>query len=606
MKLSKLYCNQKNFKNITFNLNGVNVIYADVQAEIQKKNNSHDLGKTLLSKLIDFLLLKKISNYKTHPLYKIKREDGETIFQDYIFYLEIVLNSGKFLTIKRPVNKNTKISFKINDQRVKKYQAPQSWDGEEISIDNAKGFLGNYLALNFFSNKSYDYRKAISYSLRMQGDFEDVYRLSKFQGGQHIFWKPFMFDLLGFKGELLHKKYESDKKIESTNEFIKKLKNEFSVNVEERDETVARIDLKRQESEKVSGQIDRFNFYDQDKSLISKGVEEIEVSISHFNSIAYNLDYEIRKLSISIKNKFSFSFDKINQVFEEANIYFPDQLKHDYKDLVQFNSKLTKERNKLLKSTIKEKKEELEKINSNLKGLNNKREDLLSYLQDTEVFEKFKYLQKGLVKVEGELLKLQDKLNAIDKVIARQEEVNQLLTEIETTVTELKEVYKKTETNNRYKQIRTLFSSFYKEIMNEDAILSWRINDSNNVEFNPPKIQTQDEKRSITAKDDGTTYKKLLCVSFDLAILSAYNSESYFRFVYHDDVFSQQDNGIKRRLLDLVHYITLSYDIQYIFSIIKADLPKDENEKLIHFTDEEIILRLNDKDESGTLFGFEF
>lgn len=606
MKLSKLYCNQKNFKNITFNLNGLNVIYADVQAEIKKKKNSHDLGKTLLSKLIDFLLLKKVSNYKKHPLYKIIREDGEIIFFNYIFYLEILLNNGKFLTIKRPVSRNTKISFKLNDQRVTNYQAPQSWDFEDVSFDKAKTILRNYLSLDFFANKDYDYRKAISYSLRMQGDFEDVYRLSKFQGGKHIDWKPFMFDLLGFKGELLYKKYESDKIIEDTNGFIKKLKNEYSVNVEERDEVVARIDLKRQESVKITRQIDKFNFYEQDKTLINKGVEEIESSISHFNSIAYNLDYEISKLSASIKNKFSFSIDKIKQVFEEANIYFSDQLKHDYDDLIQFNNNLTKERNKLLKSTIKEKKEELEKVNSSLKGLNNQREDLLSYLQDTEVFEKFKYLQKGLVKLEGELLKLEEKLSAIDKVIAKQEEINQRLKEIGATVTELKEVYKKTETNQRYKKIRTFFTTFYKEIMNEDAILSWRINDSNNVEFNPPKIQTQDEKRKITAKDDGTTYKKLLCVAFDLAILVAYNSESYFRFVYHDDVLSQQDNGIKKRLLKLINEITTNYDIQYILSVIKADLPKDENENPIHFSNNEIVLKLNDKDETGTLFGFEF
>jgi uncharacterized protein YydD (DUF2326 family) len=55
-----------------------------------------------------------------------------------------------------------------------------------------------------------------------------------------------------------------------------------------------------------------------------------------------------------------------------------------------------------------------------------------------------------------------------------------------------------------------------------------------------------------TAKDEVNTYKKFLCVAFDLAILCSYNKESYFRFVYHDDVLSQQDNGIKTRLLALV------------------------------------------------------
>lgn len=604
MKLSKLYCNINTFKNITFNLDGLNVIYADVQAQKNQKKNSHDLGKSLLSKLIDFLLLKKVVQNK-HFLFRIKDQE-ESIFIDYIFYLEIQLNSGKFLTVSRGIKKNTKISFKLNEQRVNDYNPPQDWDYEDVSFKEAKLLLDGYLALNFFSNKDYDYRKAISYSLRMQGDYEDVYRLSKFQGGQHIFWKPFMFDLLGFNGELLEKKYENDKLIEETNEYIKKLTNEYSVNVDERDEIVARIELKNKEAEKVGGQIDRFNFYEQDKTLISNGVDKIEVSISNFNSIAYNLEYEINKLSNSIKNNFSFNLKKIEKVFAETQIYFPEQLKHEYNDLLKFNKQLTKERNKLLKQTLKEKKLELQKINLELQDLNKQREELLIYLQDTEVFEKFKYLQKGLVKIEGELLKLQDKLNVIDSIIEKQDENNRLLKEIEETVDKLKEAYKNTETNKKYSSIRSLFSSYYKDIMNEDAILSWKLNTKNNVEFNPPKIQTKDDKRKETAKDEGTTYKKLLCVAFDLAILSAYNNESYYRFVYHDDVLSQQDNGIKHRLLKLIDTLSISYDLQYILSVIKADLPKDEDENPIHFSDEEIVLRLNDKDESGTLFGFEF
>jgi uncharacterized protein YydD (DUF2326 family) len=142
--------------------------------------------------------------------------------------------------------------------------------------------------------------------------------------------------------------------------------------------------------------------------------------------------------------------------------------------------------------------------------------------------------------------------------------------------------------------------------MNEEARLSWKINKEGNVEFVPPKVHSQIEKQKITAKDEGTTYKKLLCVAFDLAILSTYNDESYFRFVYHDDVLSQQDNGIKTRLLDLIKEINASKDLQYILSVIKSDLPLDQEDNVIYFDDNDIILKLHDNDKTGTLFGFEF
>jgi uncharacterized protein YydD (DUF2326 family) len=88
--------------------------------------------------------------------------------------------------------------------------------------------------------------------------------------------------------------------------------------------------------------------------------------------------------------------------------------------------------------------------------------------------------------------------------------------------------------------------------------------------------------------------------------LVAYNVESYFRFVYHDDVLSQQDNGIKIRLLNLIQNITTQCDIQYILSVIKSDLPIDENDSVIYFTKDQVVLELNDRDDNGTLFGFEF
>ena len=164
MKLSKLYTNQPNFKNITFNLTGLNVIYADVKAQESDKRNQHNLGKTLLSKIIDFLLLKGLS---PNHVFKKKKVVGEgLLFEDHVFYLEILLNSGKFLTIRRGVENNTKISFKVHNQRTQDYIPPNDWDHEDVAIKNAKELLADFLNFGFFEDKEYDYRKAINYCLK--------------------------------------------------------------------------------------------------------------------------------------------------------------------------------------------------------------------------------------------------------------------------------------------------------------------------------------------------------------------------------------------------------------------------------------------------------
>jgi len=602
MQLSKLYCNIEGFKNILFNLNGLNIVYADVKSDFNEKKNSHDLGKTKLAEIIDFLLLKGID--KKHFLLKIKNEE-KSIFYNYIFYLELYLNSGRYLTIKRSVSSNTRISFSLNEQKTDGFVLPSKWEYENIAIEKAKLILSDYLSMDFFQNKGYDYRKSISYSLRTQNDFKDVYKLNKFVG-KDIDWKPFVFDLLGFKGELLRLKYENDSKVETIKAFISGLKNEYSVKVEDRDEIIAEKSILDADFKEVEEQIDRFNFYQQDKKLIREGIEELENNVSALNSYSYNLNFEIDKLRKSIKNNFSFDIDKVKKVFEETEIFFPEQLVSDYNSLVSFNEKLTTERNKLLKETLSNKSIELDKINEELYSINKKREKLLNHLTDSDTFSKFKSCQKELVKVEGKLLKFQEKLNTIDTIIKKENEIEILHDDIKKTIDSLKEVYLTTDKNEKYSEIRTNFSRFYRRIMDENAVLSWNINSNNNVDFISPKVKSKLDDKKDTAKDEGNTYMKLLCVAFDLAILCTYNKESYYRFIYHDDVLSQQDNGIKTRFLELIKEIIQKYKIQYILSVIKSDLPTNFEDKPIKFNDTEIVLKLNDKDPSGTLFGFEF
>jgi uncharacterized protein YydD (DUF2326 family) len=603
MQLSKLYSNYQDFKNITFNLNELNVIYADVKSDLKEKKNSHDLGKTKLAELIDFMLLKKIN--KNHFFLKIKEND-KSIFINHVFYLELFLNSSVFLTIKRNIEANTKISFAIQNQTTTDYLPPLNWNHENISIDQARDILSDYLSFDFFHNKDYNYRKSLSYSIRTQDDFKDVYKLNKFVGGKDVDWKPFMFDLLGFKGELLRLKYNNDSKIEDIKNLINSYKADYSVKVEDRDEIIAERDILEREYKEVEEQIDRFNFYQQDKSLIKEGIDEIENKISNLNTDSYKLNYELDKLKSSIKNNFSFDIEKVKKVFEETSIYFSDQLTSDYENLLTFNKKLTTERNKLLKSTIKEKEKELDDVNSKLENFHHERESLLTHLTDSDTFTKFKKCQKDLVKVEGQLLKYQEKINTIDLIIQKENEIEILQTGIKSTINELKKIHQSTDKNQKYNEIRALFSKFYKHIMDENAVLSWNLNTNNNVDFVTPKVKSKIDENKDTAKDEGNTYMKLLCVAFDLSILCAYNKESYFRFVYHDDVLSQQDNGIKIRLLELINDITKKYKIQYILSAIKSDLPTDISNEIQEFKENEIILKLHDKNISGTLFGFEF
>ena len=245
MKLSKLYCN-KPFKNVIFNTqNGkLNVIIGDAEKKATAKD-SHNLGKTRLILLIDFLLLKDgITNFFLVKELKkegmllpidiignkiqyepVKNTDiGKKLFEGYEFYLEILLNNGQFLTIKRSINQATKICFKLHNTTNKEFVFYQDWDDKNVDIKKAKLILNSHLNFNFCHKTGDDYRQILNYSLRMQGDYDyvrnSIFQLSKFQG-KHEYWKPMMLALLGFDKNIASEKYRIENDIKKKNDLVK-------------------------------------------------------------------------------------------------------------------------------------------------------------------------------------------------------------------------------------------------------------------------------------------------------------------------------------------------------------------------------------------------
>ena len=207
MKLSQLYAN-KSFKTIVFN-NGLNLVLAKVTKKLDLNKDSHNLGKTTLIAVIDFMLLKEVKEEHIFKSYQDK-------FSGYVFYLEILLNNGEYLTIKRGVDAPTKVSFKLT-KTSENLLYEEVWDKQNISFEKAGVALNEYLAFDIL--KAWPYRKSVTYFLRSQKDYNDVFQLSKFSKGKDIDWKPFMFDLLGFDGSLLIEKYETDNKITEQKNF---------------------------------------------------------------------------------------------------------------------------------------------------------------------------------------------------------------------------------------------------------------------------------------------------------------------------------------------------------------------------------------------------
>lgn len=586
MKLSQIYSN-KSFKHAKFN-DGINLVLAKVTKKLDKNKDSHNLGKTTLISVIDFMLLKEIDQSHIFVQYHLK-------FTEYVFYLELVLNNGEYLTIRRSVDAPTKIGFKVTKAAANLLNE-QGWD--MFAIKNAKAELEKYLAFDILN--SWGYRKSVTYFLRSQKDYNDVFQLEKFKVGKHVHWKPFLFDLLGFNGNLLTEKYSIDDEIENQKTFIARIKKQYSVESEEVDKIKGAIQLNKAEQKELQEQIDNFNFYQQERNLNKEIIEDIERNISELNTIEYNLDYDLEKAKESLSNKLSFDIDQLKKIYEEVNVFFPSNLVNDYKSLEDFNKRITEERNKYLEEKITQLSKQLKQVRQDLLRYDEKRNKTLSVLKEKDSFRKFKVYQVELSKVEGEIARLEEKLTSIDRIAVLNDQTKQLTENLDKLVQQINAQITSAD-NKVYPEIRRVFHNIFKYIFNTPALVYIEPNKNGSVEF---RVEvTKENEIDITAESKGNTYQKMLCISFDLAVLVAYHKQSFYRFVYHDGALEGLDNRKKENFINLVREYCTKYNLQYIFTSIQDDIPYDI---LKTFTSEEICLTLNDSGETGKLFEFSF
>lgn len=295
MKLSKVYSNKEGMKSIRFN-GGVNIVYAKkvFDENSQEERDEHDLGKTSLLEIIDFLLLKK--NSKEFFLHQHNE------FKDWTFFLEIELRCGEYLTIKRSISNPNKISIhphKAGDQDFSNFE---EWTYNERSFGGKKeksayDILDEILDINV-PNSDYDYRKFLSFILRSQENYTDVFEMQSFSEGLHIDWKPYVFGLFGYDEVKLRNKYL----LADDYAKISKVK-DLSLNSISDGEEEAILELKKEELSELEVLLQENNTYEIEKRFNRSLVDKVEKGIKLNNIKRYKIQKANNQLIDSLKKK---------------------------------------------------------------------------------------------------------------------------------------------------------------------------------------------------------------------------------------------------------------------------------------------------------------
>lgn len=593
MKLSKIYSNRpKEFEPIVFR-DGVNVVMAEIRLPQNRKRDTHNLGKTTLGRLLDFCFLD--GRDPNFFLFKHEKE-----FEKFVFLLEIQTAADSYVTIRRSVVDATKISFKRHKEPNQNFAKleQEGWDHYDVPFDRAKQLLDGIL--DWRALKPWSFRKIIGYLLRSQDDFREVFHLRKF-ASKHSDWKPFLGHILGFNGTLLQQHYELEEKLSDKESLADTIKAELGGSAEDVSKIEGILLLKTQEAEKKQKLLDAFDFRAQDKAQNKKLVVDLDARIAELNESRYSLTQNKHKISEALEEEqILFNPEEAKKLFEETGILFQGQIKKDFHQLIEFNKAITDERRVYLTEELAEIEDSLKKINTELNTLGKKRSDAMSFLSTTDVFAKYKQVSEEMITLKADIATLQRQRNSLHRLQELRNEIRNLKEEKSKIQAGVEADRNKQDSDGKslFSAIRVNFSDFVEEVIDRKALLSVFVNKIGHLEF---KAEILDQSGNATSADMGFTYRKLLCIAFDMAILKAHLSSQFPRFVYHDGVFESLDDRKKENLLSVIRRYA-SEGIQPVVTLIDSDLPARPPKSDSVFAPDEIISILHDEGDQGRLF----
>jgi|GEM_PF-607460 uncharacterized protein YydD (DUF2326 family) len=597
MQIRRIYSNKpKIFSPINFNCeeNAIlpNIVYGEVRHPSDRRRDSHNLGKTTLLHLIDFLLLKA-----TSPEHFLVRNRER--FEDFVFFIELALRAGDFATVRRGASNPNRVAMTRHlDGGLELAEAhDDAWDHTDLSRDDALLLLDGWLDLTIL--KPYNFRKAITYFLRAQGDYGDELQLQKFSAGKDRDWKPFVAHLFGFNETPVFRKYELDENIAKIKSQLAERQAEVQFKEDQLPELTARLSVLQQQVDESDRALNAFEFDDEERRMMKELVESIEVEVATINERIYNIRYDINQIEAALSHKDKFDLREVERVFKESEINFPGQLKKSYEDLVNFNRQVTHERNLALRARQKSLAAEEAMLLERKRALDRERELKLRTLRDSDTFEKFKALQNNLARERAQIVYLEEQRKKLELVADLARQVREAERDRGRVVDEIKAMVARP--SSLFERFTATFNSYCLRVLSHEGIFYFRVNSNDNFDYSIG-LSLPGNVGVLSSQSEGTSYKKLICALFDLALLKVYETAPFFHFVYHDGLLEGLDDRKKIALLEVIREQTSTRRLQYIFSVIDSDTPRNAQGERLEFSPDEIVLRLHDDGIDGRLF----
>ena len=252
------------------------------------------------------LLLKNTKSYGPHRMYLLtfcetvdilitedakKFEGVELKFKDRLSQLELLPESAETLFLQAEINLQKGFSYiNLNQELNAVIAIRRAYNFTQECLKKYPGFI--------------PIKKTSGVIQVMVGSVPDKF---------HWF-----MSLLGMKGSVS----KGQKQLEELRLSKSSLKEEASIHIDERDKLLGLLDIKKEEFELNKSNIDKFNFFEKDKSINKELIEDLDYQIQTLNTERYRITYEISKIEDSLsKIVAEINIDKLKMLHDEVSLF---------------------------------------------------------------------------------------------------------------------------------------------------------------------------------------------------------------------------------------------------------------------------------------------
>ncbi|MDC9519863.1 DUF2326 domain-containing protein [Pseudoalteromonas sp. Angola-31] len=567
------------FKKVVFH-DGLNLVIADKEQTSGDGRSRNGAGKSSLVEIINTLLgsdIKKDNLMKAEAL------------KESSFSLSLSIN-GHELTVSRSGSVPSKVFVHKDSDSVlptvvdegKKYIANEQW----------LEFLGNEVfgihASSYKMKHSISFRLLFSYFARSGKGF-DVPEKTFPQQARWQFQVALTY-LLKLNWKLV-RQFEAIRQKDKLIKALIKASNEGALKgvIGTASELSTEIHLKNARVTQLKKAVTDFKVLPEYKEKEKRATEITqELAILSVDDLS---DKEwLSNLERTIDEESEPDQSKVNRLFEQANIDFPELVSKKLKEFEAFHSSIISNRRAHLLEEIESIKERIDNREKEKEALDSERSEILSLLRSHGALEQFYQFQSELNKFEAQIELLKQKLQATKNLDVQKTDLK-----IDKSKLQKKVLVDHTERDKAIENAVVKFAQISEALYDEPGRFTIEpTEDGPKFEFDIP------DKKST-----GKSKMQIFC--FDMMMMELWsNEECRPKALIHDSLLF---DGVDERQVSKALYLgsqwAKKYDFQYIVTMNSDDLPDMSSYEDFHIEDYKVDLKITDS-EKGGLFGVRF